>query len=165
MRMLGISTVALGLVALAVGAMAWAAQRPGDWELHRVADTVDDATAGLVGWYRSGPAEGHPDWDRAAQEVYGADPDRGARAMVAHGCGACHVIPGVTGARGSVGPPLNGFSERAYVAGVLPNEPGGLVRWLMNPPAHSPETAMPDLGVTEPEARDMAAYLYTLRGG
>ncbi|MEL6648628.1 MAG: hypothetical protein AAFQ05_13195, partial [Pseudomonadota bacterium] len=55
--------------------------------------------------------------------------------------------------------------ERAYVAGVLPNEPGGLVRWLVDPVAHSPMTAMPDLGVTEADARDMAAYLYTLRGG
>lgn len=156
--------IALTLLALSVAAMAWATLRPGDGILQGVAETVDDTATGIAEWYRSGPGDGRPDWDGAALQIYGGDPDRGARAMIGHGCGACHTIPGVTGARGSVGPHLEGFADRAYVAGVLPNEPGGLVRWLVDPVAHSPMTAMPDLGVTEAEARDMAAYLYTLRG-
>lgn len=157
--------LALGLIALVVAAMTWSALRPGDLGLTRVADSVKGAARDVAVWYRNGPGDGHPDWQLAAQAMPDADPDRGARAMVDHGCGACHAIPGVIGADGSVGPHLRGFADRAYVAGVLPNEPGALMRWLIDPVAHSPMTAMPDLGVTEAEARDMAAYLYTLRGG
>jgi len=98
-----------------------------------------------------------------AAGVTGGDPDRGRAAMAAYGCGACHTIPGVPGARGRVGPPLAGLAERAYVAGVLPNTPANLVRWIRVPQEVDPLTAMPDLGVGEGEARDMAAYLYTLR--
>jgi cytochrome c1 len=60
---------------------------------------------------------------------------------------ACHVIPGVPGARGMVGPPLTMFARRAYIAGQLPNEPDNLLRWLQDPQAVEPGTAMPNLGV------------------
>lgn len=162
-RMARYATVVL-LLALVAGAMTWSALPPGAWGLQSLADTADDLAGDVAEWYRSDPGDGHPDWDAAALNIYGADADRGARAMREYGCGACHAIPGVTGANGSVGPHLEGFADRAYVAGVLPNRPGDLVRWIVDPVAHSPATAMPDLGVSEEVARDMAAYLYTLRG-
>jgi cytochrome c1 len=97
-------------------------------------------------------------------DIAGARLDRGAQVMrQAYGCGACHVIPGVTGAGGIVGPPLNNWSRRVYIAGNLPNTPENLVRWIRHPQAVEPGTAMPDLGVTEADARDIAAYLYSLR--
>jgi cytochrome c len=92
----------------------------------------------------------------------GGDADRGELAILDHGCGACHVIPGVRAARGDVGPPLAGFGRRSLIAGVVPNDPAHLVHWLRDPRAFEPHTAMPDLGLTEREARDVAAYLYTL---
>lgn len=92
--------------------------------------------------------------------VHGGDPERGRRAMLRHGCGGCHAIPGVSGAAGRVGPSLDGFAERTYVAGQLPNTPEHLIAWLLDPPRYAPGTAMPKLPVTESEARDMAAYLY-----
>jgi cytochrome c len=95
--------------------------------------------------------------------VLGADVDRGRVALDGFGCGACHVIPGVRGARGMVGPPLTMFARRAYIAGQLANQPDNLIRWLQNPQAVEPGTAMPNLGVVPAVARDMAAYLYTLR--
>lgn len=94
--------------------------------------------------------------------VAGGDPERGATAITAYGCGGCHTIPGIRDADGTVGPPLTDYAMRGYVAGVLPNWPRHLVRWIVNPPAISPQTAMPALGVTEQDARDIAAYLYTL---
>lgn len=156
--------VALAVLGASVGSMVWSAQRPGEGVVHDTAAALTTVAADVAAWYRAGPGDGRPDWDAASQQVHDADPVRGARAMVDYGCGACHVIPGVTGARGTVGPPLAGFGDRAYVAGVLPNDPGGLVRWLIDPPAHAPRTAMPDLGVTEADARDMAAYLYATGG-
>ena len=76
---------------------------------------------------------------------------------------SCHTIPAVTQARGQVGPPLAGIARRAYLGGILPNTPENMVLWLRHPQKVDPKSAMPDLGVSEPEARDMAAYLYTLR--
>ena len=46
---------------------------------------------------------------------------------------------------------------------MLPNTPQNLIRWIQNPPAVDPLTAMPNVGVTQADARDIAAYLYTLR--
>lgn len=97
---------------------------------------------------------------RAPWTIVGADAGRGRAAIVRHGCGACHVIPGIRTARGRVGPQLVDFANQMYVAGVLANVPENLVRWLQDPRGVDPLTAMPDLGVTEQEARDMAAYLY-----
>ncbi len=94
--------------------------------------------------------------------VAGGDPERGVVALARYGCGGCHTVPGVPGARGTVGPPLTDFALRGYVAGVVPNWPRHLVQWIMDPPAISPQTAMPDLGVGDQDARDIAAYLYTL---
>jgi cytochrome c len=62
-----------------------------------------------------------------------------------------------------VGPPLGGIASRAYIAGVLPNTPAELIRWIQMPRAVDEHTAMPNTGVTEAEARDIAGYLYTLR--
>jgi len=98
----------------------------------------------------------------AQQRVPGGSAARGERALVAYGCGSCHVIPGVAAASGRVGPPLTDFADRTFVAGKLRNEPTALTTWIQDPQIVSPGTAMPDLGVTNADARDMAAYLYTL---
>jgi putative membrane protein len=96
-------------------------------------------------------------------QVTAANPDRGRVAIRRYGCGACHDIPGVVGARGQVGPPLGTVSQRVFIAGVLPNEPDNMVQWIENPQGVDAKTAMPNMGVTTRDARDIAAYLYTLR--
>ena len=88
---------------------------------------------------------------------------RGKRSLDEFGCGTCHLVPGIRSARGVVAPPLSAFARRAYIAGEVPNTPENLVRWIVNPQSVAPGTAMPNLGVSDPVARDMAAYLYTLR--
>ncbi|RYJ04474.1 MAG: c-type cytochrome [Acetobacteraceae bacterium] len=97
-----------------------------------------------------------------ALRVAGGDPARGRAVILAAGCGACHVIPGVRGAVSWVGPPLTEWSRRGYVGGRLPNAPDNLIAWLQDPGAISPGSAMPSLGLSEAEARDAAAYLFTL---
>ncbi len=94
--------------------------------------------------------------------IAGGDAERGRLLIQRYECGACHTIEGVRGANGIVGPPLTDFAQRVVLAGILPNAPRTLVPWLMNPPAIAPNTAMPDLGIGEREARDIATYLYTL---
>jgi cytochrome c2 len=98
------------------------------------------------------------------KQVRDGDSERG-RAIIAsgaHGCTACHTIPGVQAPRGVVGPPLAGMARRAFIAGQLPNEPDVLVAFLQDPPALVPKTGMPDVRVSLEEARHIAAFLYTL---
>ena len=78
------------------------------------------------------------------------------------GCGECHTIPGVANARGNVGPPLTHVARRTYLAGRVPNRPETMAQWIRDPQRFDPMTQMPKLQVTEPHARDMAAYLFTL---
>lgn len=92
--------------------------------------------------------------------VIGGDADKGRTALARHECGVCHVIPGVSGAVGTVGPALDNYSQRSYVAGKFPNEPETLVRWIVDPPSMAPQTAMPAVAMSNQEAKDMAAYLY-----
>jgi cytochrome c2 len=94
--------------------------------------------------------------------VPGGDPLRGAEAIRAYGCDACHTVPGIATANSLVGPPLNGWAERKYIAGKFPNEPDYLIEWIRFPQSYEPGTAMPNLGVTEQDARDISAYMYTL---
>ena len=101
-------------------------------------------------------------WDPPVRRAPGGDPSRGEQAIQNYGCGGCHSIPGVRGARGKVASPLDSFSQRTFIDGRLPNSSDNLVRWLVNPRAVDPETAMPTLGLTQTDARDVAAYLYTL---
>jgi cytochrome c2 len=102
-----------------------------------------------------------PRWDRT---IVGADPGRGADAIRARACGACHEIPRIPAARGQVGPSLDGFADRPLIAGAVPNTAGELVAWLRDPSAIQPRTAMPALALSEREAQDIAAFLYTLEG-
>lgn len=90
------------------------------------------------------------------------DPSRGRLLVEAYGCGSCHEIPGVSNARGQVGPPLDKFGLRHYIAGAVLNNPDNLTAWLYAPEAIEPGTAMPSVGASVEDARHMAAYLLTL---
>jgi mono/diheme cytochrome c family protein len=91
------------------------------------------------------------------------DAARGRIALQQYACVTCHVVPGVAGAVHPVGPTLDGISHRKYLAGVLPNSRESMVEWLRFPTRVAPGTAMPDLGVSEQDALDIAAFLATLR--
>jgi mono/diheme cytochrome c family protein len=100
---------------------------------------------------------------RLDQAAMGGDASRGKVAIQQYACGTCHVIPGITGADKPVGPPLEGFARRGFIAGILPSTPENLEKFLRDPQEVSPESAMPDLGVSARDARDISAYLLTLR--
>ena len=89
----------------------------------------------------------------------------GAIMIRKYGCGTCHVIPGIPGAGGKVGPSLKGVAGRRELAGALVHTPENLARWIRFPRTVKPRTAMPTLGVSENEARDIIAFLYEHSGG
>jgi mono/diheme cytochrome c family protein len=102
---------------------------------------------------------------RAAVPAALRDPDaaRGKRALEQYACVACHQIPGLVGPEARLGPTLHGIGSRGTLGGVLANTPENMVRWLRSPQSVAPLSAMPDLGVTEQDARDIAAHLQTFR--
>jgi len=102
-------------------------------------------------------------WDviKRAETLTGGNSERGQQAFQRYGCGGCHSVRGQPQASGLVGPPLDGIGARALIAGRLENKPENLRRWIMDPQAVSPGTAMPRLGVTPEDSRDIAAFLYT----
>ncbi len=97
---------------------------------------------------------------KSPQLVSGGDASRGEKLIRSYGCGGCHTIPGVSGADARVGPELDGFRHKRFIAGELPNTPENATRWIEHPKSIEPGTIMPDLGVSRSEALDIVAYLY-----
>ena len=91
------------------------------------------------------------------------DVQRGAQLIQRFGCGGCHIIPGVTGAEGLVGPPLIKMGRRVYLAGFLRNSPSNMALWIQHPQIIVPGNAMPDMAISREDLRDITAYLYTLK--
>jgi cytochrome c1 len=98
-----------------------------------------------------------------ASIITGGDIERGRAAIGRYGCAACHTIPGIRGANATVGPPLDRIAVRGYVGGHLANSPDNMIKWIQRPQDVDPKNVMPNMGVTDQDARDIAAYLYTLR--
>jgi cytochrome c2 len=92
----------------------------------------------------------------------GGDSAAGRQELYRLGCGSCHNIPGIVGAHGKVGPSLEGIAGHSYVAGQLPNQPPNMERWIQHPHSVHPDSLMPELGLTDTQSRDIAAYLYLL---
>jgi cytochrome c1 len=93
----------------------------------------------------------------------GGDSAKGKQAIVKWGCTGCHNVPGVEGPKGMVGPPLDHMASRTVIAGKIQNTPPNMIQWIENPQSLDPNNAMPNLGVTAEDAKDIAAYLYTLK--
>lgn len=135
------------------------------WELVAFMQRLPDLDAArYADWARSAPACGTGSVPPPVT-VASVAPDltRGRLALHQHACNACHLIPGVVGGDVHVGPPLEGMGSRQMIAGTLPNSQENMMRWLMHTQLVKPGTAMPQLGVRERDARDMAGYLATLR--
>lgn len=100
---------------------------------------------------------------KGSRMVTNGDPERGKIAVTKYGCVACHTIPGVPGSNSLSAPPLIGISQRSYLAGMVENTPQNLRTWIQHPRKINPHTAMPEQGVTDQDASDIAAYLYSTR--
>ena len=90
--------------------------------------------------------------------------DRGRLLAAQYGCNVCHAIPGVDGPQGSLGPSLAGIATRPAISlGAVRNTPANLAQFIQNPASLNPQSSMPPIGLAETEAKDIAAYLLTLR--
>jgi cytochrome c len=98
--------------------------------------------------------------DSVARAMTGGDPSRAPALIRRYGCAGCHTIAGIPGGDGLVGNSLDDLRGRVYIAGVTTNSPDNLVKWIVAPQTFSPRSAMPATGISDAEARDVAAYLY-----
>ncbi|NTS31363.1 c-type cytochrome [Phyllobacterium sp. BT25] len=128
---------------------------------HRAAGIAAAVLAGLAALIITNMVRDHETTVAAAVALTGGDPARAPALFRRYGCTGCHTIPGVPGADGQTGAPLTGLSKHVYIAGVLQNRPDNLVAWIVSPQSFLPQTAMPNTGISEQEARDLAAYLYS----
>ena len=87
-----------------------------------------------------------------SEPVRYGDPERGELLMRTYGCNTCHD-------NGRVGPELTHMAKRAYIAGRFPNIQIWMIAWIEHPQRLKRGTAMPEMGVSERDARDIAAYL------
>ena len=69
-----------------------------------------------------------------------------------YGCQSCHIVGG---SGGYVGPPLDKAGERL--------QPGWVYHWLLDPQKYKPQTMEPRAGLTEAEAKDLTAYIMSLK--
>lgn len=127
------------------------------WPVHRRVVLVTGVLASLAS---AGCDVGERPLPHAAAPP--AQIERGRLLLAQYQCGSCHAIPAVEASRGVAGPPLEAFGRRSYIAGHLPNGPDMLARWIVSPATLVPGTTMPSMGVSEGDARDIAAYLLSL---
>ena len=118
------------------------------------------AFAMFIGLYA---AKRESDRTAYATMLTGGDPSKGPGLIRHYGCGGCHEVPGVRGASGRVGPSLDHVGARVYLAGMVTNTPTNMVQWIVNPKEITPRTAMPVTGISDKQARDVAAYFYSRR--
>ena len=100
---------------------------------------------------------------QAAADLPGGNAKAGRALMRQFGCAGCHTVSGVPGAIGRVGPQLDKVADQVYIAGGVANTPENLVRWIVDPKALNPRSAMPRTGISVAQARDVAAYLHSLK--
>ena len=102
----------------------------------------------------------------AAQRVTPAEPAglaaEGKAIYARSACVGCHTIRGISA--GVLGPDLTTFgSRKTLAAGIFPNTAEHVAAWLKNPPALKPGAKMPVLGLTDDQAKAIAAYLASLK--
>ena len=102
-------------------------------------------------------------YEREVRRLTGGDPYSGRDKIAKYGCDTCHTIPGIATANATVGPPLTAIARRVYLAGHIQNTPENMMRWIQHPHTYERQTAMPEMGVSPQDSRDIVAYLYTLR--
>ena len=87
----------------------------------------------------------------------GGDVRKGEQLFVSRGCRACHAIGSTEPVPFARAPDLAGIGLK--VRGVW------LFRWLTSPRAYDPDTAMPQLGLSNDDIRHLVAFLLSHREG
>jgi cytochrome c oxidase subunit 2 len=89
---------------------------------------------------------------------------QGQKLFLMKGCVGCHSLVAYNAPKGLLGPNLANVGARSYIAaGTLPNTDENLAHWIRFPQEVKHGVLMPNLGVTEEEAKALVAFLRTHR--
>ena len=145
---------------------AWALEEGGALNTQDVQNLVDFVQYGNFAEVRGHMTPQQIVSVEATVVASGGAPDPGAppgkTLFLSKGCIACHTIQGIPGG-GVVGPNLSKKGSEPMIAGVLENNKENMIKWLANPSAVKPGTAMPNLGLTDDEKNKLSDYLLTLK--
>lgn len=101
-------------------------------------------------------------WVRAGTAYAASDGATAKEIILKRGCHACHIIPGIPEAVGTIGPSLKGISARRRIAGgKLKNTPANMRKWLKNP-KRVKVTMMPNVHLTDSEISTLIEFFGTL---
>ena len=119
---------------------------------------------GLIVWAACNREEASKPPAPAAPPAPIGNAERGRALAAQYGCNVCHAIPGVDGPQGSLGPSLAGIASRPTISfGTVQNTPANLTQFIQEPASLNPQSSMPPIGLVDADARDIAAYLVTLK--
>lgn len=89
---------------------------------------------------------------------------RGKQLAEQYGCTVCHAVPGIEGPQGALGPSLAGVAARPKISNdVVVNTPENLAKYIEDPAMLNPDSTMPALGMPAADAKDLAAFVLTLK--
>ncbi len=101
---------------------------------------------------------------RKPAAAQGADYAAGEKLWTSKGCLACHSLNAVDAPKGMVGPNLANIGARTHLAaGTLKNTDENMARWIREPQSIKKGVLMPNLGLTDVEARALVAFLRARR--
>jgi cytochrome c2 len=121
------------------------------------------ALLAFVSCQKEAPQASAPAATPAGSTAPSADHEKGRVLIQQYGCLTCHIVPGIDGPRGMVGPSLEAFGSRPTILNKAPNDLATLTRYLQNPQQVDPQTAMPNLGLSEGDAKSIATFLHSLK--
>lgn len=100
---------------------------------------------------------------RPARAPTTAEERLGRDAFLSNACAACHTIRGTT-ATGGIGPDLTHLATRDTLAALtVPNNPGNLAGWIVDPQHIKPGNKMPGLDLPPQSFQALTVYLESLR--
>jgi cytochrome c oxidase subunit II len=101
---------------------------------------------------------------KAAPAAQSPEVAQGQKLFLMKGCVGCHSLVAYNAPKGLLGPNLANVGARSYIgAGTLRNTDENLAHWIRFPQEVKHGVLMPNLGVTEEEAKALVAFLRTHR--
>ena len=121
----------------------------------------DDQASAVTAYLMNIGKESEFKLERPHGTYIGGNATEGKKLFETVGCQDCHVAQGFTKVRDARGTSYDIAPELSRVGSK--DNPDWLFDWVKNPRHFNPETRMPNLRLTDPEARNIVAYLTTLK--
>ncbi len=121
----------------------------------------EDEAGSITAYLFSIGKESSFQFEHPAGSYAGGSAEKGKEHFENFGCKACHVIGDDERVRNARGSSYDIAPELTHAAGKL--HPDWIFDWIKNPRHYNPTTKMPSLRLTDQEARDLVAFIMTMK--